>query len=72
MSDKRDFSLQDFTRYMSLLLKLIPISLFKGSQKAQRETEFSYKNCCNDETGTYICLIGKGLIKKNTSKVYTD
>ena len=29
----------------------LPISLFKGYDKAKEETEFSYKNCCNDETG---------------------
>ena len=27
------------------------ISYLEGFDKASEETEFSYKNCCNDETG---------------------
>ena len=35
----------------------LPISLLKGYNEATEETEFSYKNCCTDETGTIILLL---------------
>ena len=54
MSDNRDFSLQDFTRSLINLRSLnnvLTMYFFEGFDKASEETDFSYKNCCNDETG---------------------
>ena len=48
-----------------------------GYQKAQEESTFSYKDCCNDETGLSTCKINvefwiqkifKGLSGLNTTK----
>ena len=36
-----------------LLCITYTMSMLEGYDKATEETEFSYKRCCNDETGTF-------------------
>ena len=53
--------------WLKLLLLLIT-SLLEGYDKATEETEFSYKNCCNDETGEYLYFTFKSYLLKNIFK----
>ena len=69
MQDFRDYSLQDNTKYLHVLNVIIQFNdkLIKpiGFQKAVIESEFNYKNCCNDEDGKEKVLDYKNMCFKN-------